>query len=191
MSDDLNLIPRRKPGEPRSKASGEQLDKPVGRRRGKPGGEQLDKPGGRKRGKQSGKQRGDQPGKRPGKQVEVPKRNRLMDVATLAVLAAAFLPWSSAGSSAISGFTTAEGKLLALLAGIGFLLASFTVTGKFTSAINTTELVLAILADTICASRVFGAQAGYGAWIGLLASVLWVWVAIKVILQSRANAKKG
>ena len=193
MSDDLNLIPRGKLGEPHSKPSGWQRDKPGGRKRGKASG----KASGKQLGKQvgvttrgtGGKPSGKRLGKQPSKQVVALRRHRVIDVATLVTLGATFLPWAKAGSASQSGISTGAGKLVLLLAAIGFLLSAAPATGKRVAAINVIETMLAITAGFIYAYEAFQSYATIGEWVGLAGSVVWAVAGFIVIWKSQARGK--
>ena len=173
MSDDLNLIPRRKLGAPHSK----------------PSGWQHDKPGGRKRGKASGKPSGKRLGKQPAKRVVALRRHRVIDVATLVTLAATFLPWAVAGPARQSGVSTDGGKLVAILAAVGFLLAAAPATGKRVAAINVIENMLAITAGFVCGYEAFQSYASIGEWVGLAASIVWAVAGFIVIWNSQEKRR--
>ena len=173
MSDDLNLIPRGKLGTPHSK----------------PSGGQRAKPGGRKRGKASGKASGKRLGKQPSKQVVALRRHRVIDVATLVTVAATFLPWAKVGSASQSGISTGDGKLVAILAAIGFLLSSVPATGKRVAAIYVIETLLALTAGFIYGYETFQSYAYIGEWVGLAASVVWAVAGFIVIWKSQAKGK--
>jgi len=130
-------------------------------------------------------------GKKPVRPEGTPRRSRIMDVATLAALASAFLPWAASGNASISGISTGDGKIVAVFAGAGFLLASVTIVGKWVTTIYAIETTLAITTGLTCGYHAFQFHAGIGEWIGLLASVVWVVSAVIGIRDSQGKAKKG